>query len=97
MKGLIEIAKEAIPMSAGVAVTGVSGAVLAAPSWLIAVGQAAIVVIFTVKAIDKRLARLHKAVNQLRGEVEVLEGRCIVHRKEVADGVALRDRDGRAV
>lgn len=60
---------------AGVTATEVSGSALAAPAWLIGVGQAAIVVVFTVKAVDKRLQRLHEAVNKTTGKVEIMEGK----------------------
>lgn len=70
-----DIIKAALPASGGAALTGIGGTLLAAPGWLVGISQAAIVVIFTVRAIDKKLSRLHEAVNEARGEVETLRGR----------------------
>ena len=69
------LATEAVPAAAATGVAQIGGALTAAPSWLLAVGQAAIVVWFTVKAIDKRLAALHERVNETAGKVETLAGR----------------------
>lgn len=74
-RGLADLIKDALPASAGTAATGIGGAALAIPTWLIAIGQAAIVVIFTVKAIDKRMSRLHERQNRVEGKVETLLGR----------------------
>ena len=69
------LAVEAVPAAAATGIAQIGGALTAAPAWLTAVGQAAIVVWFTVRAIDKRLASLHQQVNETRGRVETLAGR----------------------
>lgn len=75
-KHVADVVKEALPAGAGVAVTGgIGSAILGAGTWLVPVLQVAVSIIFIVMAIDKRMARLHKAVNETRGEIETLEGR----------------------
>lgn len=67
--------RESVMAGAGVAATTAGGSWVAAPPWLIAVGQAAIVVAFTVKAIDRRLARFDAGLTETKAEVATLRGR----------------------
>lgn len=75
LRGLSQLAAEVVPAGASAGAVGLVGTLAAAPAWLLALGQAVVVVIFTVRAIDKRMERLHVAVNETRGEVEMLRGR----------------------
>ena len=79
MRNFIKLASDVGLASAGAvggsAMAGEVGAALAAPGWLVALGQAAVVAISILYGVDRRMSRLHKAVNETRGEVETLTGR----------------------
>lgn len=66
---------DALPAAAGVTVAQVAGTIASAPSWLTGLGQAVIVVVFTLRGIDKRNQRLADAVAEVRGELETIRGR----------------------
>lgn len=67
--------REVVPAGIASAVTTAGGAALTQPPWLIALGQAVIVIWFTVRAIDKRMSNLHRQVNEVKGVTESLTAR----------------------
>lgn len=71
IRGILEAIKDAVPAAGGAAATGLGGDMLAAPGWLVALGQAAVVVYFTTRTINNRM----KEISELRGEVATLTGR----------------------
>jgi hypothetical protein len=81
-KAGFELIRDAVPPAGAVAATGATGAMFAAPGWLIALGQAAIVIGGTILAIDRRnreiIARVDKVndrVALVSGELHALRGR----------------------
>jgi hypothetical protein len=72
---LVEGFKDAVPAAGAAAGTAGAGAVLGAPGWLVGLGQAVVVVFFTLRGIDKRLAERDRAVAELDGKVSTLKGR----------------------
>ena len=79
---------DALPAGAWAGAAQVGGAVVAAPTWLIAIGQTAIVVIFTLKGIDRRLERMHKRVNDAQATAEMADTKVdTLHGQLVAAGL----------
>jgi hypothetical protein len=74
MERIIEALKDAVLAAAGVSAVEVGGVVTGASSWLIGLGQAVIVVAFTLHGIDRRLKGLSDAQDKLRGRLARLEG-----------------------
>jgi hypothetical protein len=74
-RSALDLGREAVPAAIGAGATGAAGAFLTAPAWLIALGQAALVVVFTVRAINRKLETLQTGVGEVRGEVATLHGR----------------------
>lgn len=69
----LEVLGSAAGAGAAAAATGAAGAALAAPSWLVAVGQSAVVVLFTARAVRAELRDLRSAHAALEGRVAELE------------------------
>jgi hypothetical protein len=76
VRGLAEIAREAVPAGVWSGIAGASGAILQMPPWLIGLGQAVIVVAFVLRGLDKRLAKINELdakVTSLTVRVDALE------------------------
>lgn len=73
--GAVDMAKDAVPAAAVVGTATVSGSVLNAPTWMIGLGQAIIVVYFTLRGVDRRQRQRDARLEELSGRVESLHGR----------------------
>ena len=78
-RGAVDAVKDTAPAVGAVGAAQVGGAVLGAPSWLLGLGQAVIVVFFTLRGVDRRQRQRDQErdadVKELRGEVSTLAGR----------------------
>lgn len=81
-RGAVEAAKDAIPAAGAVGAASAGGAAMGAPAWLLGLGQAVIVVYFTLRGVDrrqrerdKRLAAMEAEVSAVRGQLRLI--RCI--------------------
>lgn len=74
-RAAFEVAKDAAPAGACSGAASAVGMAAQAPPWLIALGQAVIVVYFTVRAIDKREKARNAKITELDNKVTAITGR----------------------
>lgn len=76
IRDIHRVAVEVATAGVGVgAAGGVGAAIFGSTSWLVPILQVSVSIIFIVKSIDKRMAKLNDAVDRSRGEMQTIEGR----------------------
>lgn len=73
-RGALEAAKDAVPAAGAVGAASVGGAALGAPTWLLGLAQAVIVVYFTLRGVDRRQRERDGRLSALEGEVAAVRG-----------------------
>ncbi len=71
----IDTAKDAMPAAGVVGVATIGGVSIGVPPLLVGLGQAAIVVYFTLRGVDRRMKERDVEVKELAGAIATLAGR----------------------
>jgi hypothetical protein len=75
MRAMFDSVRDAAAAALGAGATTVGGSVVGAPGWLIGLGQAVVVVFFTLRGIDRRMKALKDEQDEIRGQLHTLKGR----------------------
>lgn len=73
--GAVDAAKDAIPAAGAVGGVSLAAGAISAPTWLVGLAQAIIVVYFTLRGVDRRQKARDKTLAELSGRVDSLHGR----------------------